>query len=364
MVDKITVLYFGMYDPEYSRNRILIDGLRQNGVEVIECRDDSPGLKKFLILFLKHWKLRKDYDVMIVGFLGQLIMPFARFINLPFVSFRPSRPIVFDAFLSLYDSNVFGREVVRPRSLKAFYYWLLDWFSMHLGDIVLFDTQEHIEYVSKEFGIKKNKLARIFVGAQEDIFHPQGEEASDSAFQVLFHGTFIKSQGIEYILKAAKILEQYGDIRFIFIGSGQVKKEMTELAKNIGLKNVDFLGTMSLSEIPSHIAKASVCLGIFGKAPKIQRVIPNKVFECVAMKKAMITADTPGIRELFGDSELSLIPIADVKAIAGAILKLKNDANLREKLADNAFNKFKKYASIFVLGGELKDIVVGLLKIV
>jgi len=139
---------------------------------------------------------------------------------------------------------------------------------------------------------------------------------------------------------------------------------LTELAKNIGLKNVDFLGTMSLSEIPSHIAKASVCLGIFGKAPKIQRVIPNKVFECVAMKKAMITADTPGIRELFGDSELSLIPIADVKAIAGAILKLKNDANLREKLADNAFNKFKKYASIFVLGGELKDIVVGLLKIV
>ena len=215
----------------------------------------------------------------------------------------------------------------------------------------------------KNLELKKINLPEYLSGPKK-IFFIQGEEASDSAFQVLFHGTFIKSQGIEYILKAAKILEQYGDIRFIFIGSGQVKKEMTELAKNIGLKNVDFLGTMSLSEIPSHIAKASVCLGIFGKAPKIQRVIPNKVFECVAMKKAMITADTPGIRELFGDSELSLIPIADVKAIAGAILKLKNDANLREKLADNAFNKFKKYASIFVLGGELKDIVVGLLKIV
>ena len=30
------VLYFGSYDPGYARNRVLISGLKKNGVEVIE----------------------------------------------------------------------------------------------------------------------------------------------------------------------------------------------------------------------------------------------------------------------------------------------------------------------------------------
>src|SRR3990167_10336608 len=103
----MTVLYFGTYDPEYSRNAVLISGLRQSGVEVIECRDSSPGIRKFINLFKKHRQLKNQYDVMVVVFLGQQIVPFAKIIS--------RKPIVFDAFLSLYDSNVFDlyRKITR-----------------------------------------------------------------------------------------------------------------------------------------------------------------------------------------------------------------------------------------------------------
>ena len=33
------VCYFGTYRAEYSRNQIMIEGLRRNGVEVIECHE-------------------------------------------------------------------------------------------------------------------------------------------------------------------------------------------------------------------------------------------------------------------------------------------------------------------------------------
>lgn len=343
----MTILYFGSYDPNYSRNRVLIDGLRQNGVEVIECRDNSPGFRKFINLYKKLWQLRGRYDVMVVGFLGQQIVPFARLITL--------KPIVFDAFLSLYDSNVFDRKTVKPGSLRACYYWVLDWLSMKLADIILFDTDEHIKYASEEFGISKNKFRRIWIGACDDIFYPV-PKSNSAEFLVIFHGSFIPLQGIEYVLKAAKICEKE-NIKFLIIGDGQEKKKMLKLAGELDLKNVEFVGFMGQGWIREKIAEADVCLGIFGGTQKTLRVIPNKVYECLAMKKTVITADTSAIRELFDENDIMLVKAADPDLLAEAIINLKNDPELRNKLAVNGFNKFKNSASPRVLGGVLKNII-------
>ncbi len=347
--NKITVLYFGNYDPEYSRNDILISGLRMNGIEVLECRDSSPGIRKFVKLFLKHWKLRKSYDAMIVGFPGHLIVPLAKLVT--------RKPVIFDAFVSLYDSNVFDRQVIKPNSLKAFYYWFLDWISMWLADIILFDTDQHIKYATEEFGIRKEKLIRILVGAQDKIFYPRSIIKSDSNFLVGFYGTYIPLQGVEFIVEAAKEVESYKDIKFMLIGSGQEKQIILKLAQDLKIKNIDFVDFLLQDKLAFEITKADICLGVFGKTEKTQRVIPNKVYQCAAMKKPIITADTPAIRELFDDKDLMMVGAANPKALAGAILTLKNNYEQREELAKNCFNKFIKYATPKILGGELKKIV-------
>jgi hypothetical protein len=35
----LRVCYFGTYRANYSRNQIMIEGLRRNGVEVVECHE-------------------------------------------------------------------------------------------------------------------------------------------------------------------------------------------------------------------------------------------------------------------------------------------------------------------------------------
>ncbi len=341
------VLYFGSYDPNYTRNAVLINGLRQNGVDVIECGDNSPGVRKFINLFLKHWRLKNKYDVMVVGFLGQQMAPFAKLIS--------RKPIIFDAFLSLYDSNVFDRKTVKKGSIRAFYYWILDWLSMRLADVILFDTEQHIKYASEEFRINRNKFRRIWIGARNDVFYPMSKLNSEE-FLIIFHGSFIPLQGIEYILKAAKICEKDG-VNFLIIGDGQEKKKMIELSSELGLKNVEFIGFMSQEWIREKIAQADVCLGIFGDTQKTQRVIPNKVYECLAMRKPVITADTSAIRELFGDDDMMLVKTADSESLAAAILHLKKNPEQMSKLAFNGYDKFKNNASPRVLGSKLKDII-------
>ncbi|MBI3075292.1 MAG: hypothetical protein HYY92_03745, partial [Parcubacteria group bacterium] len=120
------ICYFGIYNPDYSRSRILIDGLRQNGVEVFECNSRYRGVLKYIDLAIKHWCIRKDYDAMIVGFPGYQAMILARFLT--------RKQIIFDCFTSVYDSIIFDRKQAQQGGIKARYYWFLDWLSTRLAD--------------------------------------------------------------------------------------------------------------------------------------------------------------------------------------------------------------------------------------
>jgi len=61
------------------------------------------------------------------------------------------------------------------------------------------------------------------------------------------------------------------------------------------------------------------------------------------MQKAVITANTPAINELFKDKEnILLCNQADSKDLVEKILLLRNDSKLRGDIADNGYKLFKE----------------------
>ncbi len=130
-----------------------------------------------------------------------------------------------------------------------------------------------------------------------------------------------------------------------------------KLAKELGVDNISFIAQVSYKELPLFMAKADICLGVFGDTPKTELVIPNKIYEAIAMKKSVITADTQAVRELLNQDDLLLIKSADPKMLADAILRLKNDPAGRAVFAQNAYKKFVKYATPEILGQQLKNII-------
>lgn len=182
-------------------------------------------------------------------------------------------------------------------------------------------------------------------------------------FHILFWGNFIPLQGVEYIIRAAKILENDKNIIFTLIGSGQTFNQVKKEADNLKVRNVRFLGKLPVEELPPFISKADVCLGIFSDTDKAQRVIPNKVYEAIAMAKPVITGDTPAIRELFTDREnILLCQTASPNDLAEKILELKSDPELREKIARGGYDKFRENATPFTLGAEIFKLIRGLSK--
>src|SRR3989344_3243667 len=137
------VLYFGTYDPDYSRNRVLIKGLRQNGVKVLECNDRSRSTFKYINLFFKYLKFNNKFDVLMVGFPGQEVMLLA--------SLLTKKPIIFDTFTSHYGGHILDRGKYREGSLMSKWFRWIDKRSVQLSDVSLLDTNTHIDFFVKEF---------------------------------------------------------------------------------------------------------------------------------------------------------------------------------------------------------------------
>lgn len=328
------ICYFGIYNPEYSRNHILIGGLRAAGVEVVECRTTKKGLMKYFDLWQRHRQLKKDYDLMIVGFPGNQAAVLAKLIC--------RRPVVLDAFLSFYDSMIFDRRAHRRLSIFAIYYWLLDFIGCLFADAILLDTRAHIDYFVQTFKIKRGKFIRVFVGSDDELFFPASSTGKIGAeFLVHFHGYFLPLQGIEIIIAAAKILAE-DRVKFNIIGRGKTYDQVRKFAVESHVGNVFFIDPVPYDQLREHITAADVCLGVFGRTAKAGRVIPNKIFEAMACRKPVITADQPAARELLVDGENALFcrPY-DAVDLAEKIRRLKADRELAESVAASGYKLFQ-----------------------
>lgn len=170
--------------------------------------------------------------------------------------------------------------------------------------------------------------------------------------------------GVRYIVEAAKLLEHHKDIKFELRGSGQTYNEALKLCIKLKVKNIALTPTwVPYHELPNYIAKADVCLGIFGETEKAKRVVPTKAVEALAMRKPLITGDSPAAREILKDGEnCVLVPMADSKALAEAILSLRNDKKLRDEIAERGYELFREKLSPRAIGRELKFVLSELIQ--
>jgi glycosyltransferase involved in cell wall biosynthesis len=329
---------------------VLIEGLAANGVEVIECHDDHP-VKPLRLprLAARYLKMARAVDVIVVGACGHAYVPLASLL-----ARLTGKPLVFDAFVSQYDSLVWDRKTVAPQSWKARYYFALDKVSGWLADRVLLDTVQHSDFYARTFGLSASKFRSIFIGADTQLFYPRPRQRESREFRAVFVGTFIPLQGVSTILEAAQRLASRPDIRFQLAGDGQTFPAAVAHAQRLGLRNVAFLGNVPAERVPALVADADVCLGIFGETDKARRVIPNKVYEAMAMARPVITGESEAARALLTHRENAwLVPLADPDALAQAVLELQKDVALRERIAQAGHKAFLAAARPELLGLQL-----------
>jgi glycosyltransferase involved in cell wall biosynthesis len=104
-------------------------------------------------------------------------------------------------------------------------------------------------------------------------------------------------------------------------------------------------------------------LGIFGASEKAKRVIPGKAFLALAMGKPLITGDSPAAQELFEhEKNVLLCDMGSSDALADAILRLKNDALLRQRIGKEGRKLYHDSCRPVVLGAQLAHMIQQMVK--
>ncbi len=362
-----SVAYFGTYQPDYPRNAVLIAGLREHGVTVHEIQADLPpltaaemagaagaarlaaGVVAAHVRLIAQHRRHLEVDTVIVGYPGHFLVPFGRAL----AAYRGAR-LVFDPLVSLLDTFAGDRGLVPSGGAKAAVVRSVDEVAFRLPATVLADTWAHSTYYQETFGLARERLAVVPVGALPE---PQADGAAreldaGERLTVLQYGKWSPLHGADVVLGAAELLRDE-PFRFALIGEGQLSSALRERIAGSGLTNVDWLGELPHAELRAHTLAADVCLGVFGRSQKAGRVVPNKVFDALACGRPVVTADTPGAREWLRDGESALLtPAGDPAALAAALRRLR-DARERSRIAQGGLDLYRRAFTPGAVAGAL-----------
>ena len=292
------VLYVTTKNIDYIRNVQNIKMLKEeySDVEVLYSKRKNYYLRIIEVNLKMMFKNKTKYDIFFIGFLPQLIFSFL------YKKKRKDQIFIIDFIISLYNTLVFDRKKVSSNSIIAKLLKKIDTKIASKADVVVTDTKTQAKYFAKEFNIDSSKFKVIYLSANTKIYNKEAGKLDlkeNGEFIVLWFGSILPLQGVDVILKSAKLLEKNDKIRFYIIGNIKNLK----INKN-DYTNINFISWTPDEILAKYINSADLCLaGHFSnEIERANREISGKAFTYKAMEKKIILGKSEANQEIFKEN--------------------------------------------------------------
>lgn len=189
------------------------------------------------------------------------------------------------------------------------------------------------------YGISENKLIAAPYFIDNNFFY-QKKKKYKNVFNILFVGTFIDRKRPFDILKVAKILKNYKDIKFTFIGSGPLLSNCQKWARKNFLFNVNFRGFQNQRQIKNTYAYSHILVN--SSSYETWGLVVNEAMSaglpCIITNKTGCAADL--IRE--GKTGYTY-EVNDLISLKKYILRIYNNKKLYLQMSSNSKDIVKDY---------------------
>ncbi len=217
--------------------------------------------------------------------------------------------------------------------------WLARWAEgtvWRAADYVLPVTQVLAGYV-EAYGVPKQNIVVLPNGINKLHFSgvPTNAAAKSelglSGRLVLGFTGFVRDwHGVDKVIRWLADGEMSANAHLLVVGDGPARKALEQLAQTIGIASrVTFTGVIAREQVPGYIAAFDIAL----QPAVVAYASPLKLFEYLALGRAIIAPDTANLREVLVDGRNALLFSVDKKgALEAALTRLCGDEVLRERL--------------------------------
>lgn len=135
------------------------------------------------------------------------------------------------------------------------------------------------------------------------------------------------------------IQKRYPDAKLLIAGDGGERNKLRQLAKELNLKNVEFLGQISSDEMVEMYDQADIYLN----SPNIDNM-PNSIIEAFACGLAVVSTNAGGIPFIVNSGQTGmLVDVDDHRSLASEAIKLLEDRDLATKIIAQAADEVRQY---------------------
>jgi glycosyltransferase involved in cell wall biosynthesis len=239
----------------------------------------------------------------------------------------------------------------------------------NMSDKIIAVTPGIKENLISLYNISENKIVVVENGANIELFKPMDKTKSKlniglnpNKTYICFVGGLAPWHGVDYLIKAAPyVLEHRLDIYFLIVGDGSMKKELVELADNLGIAdNFIFVGNVPYDKVPSYINSSDIAVAPFVKERNSKiGLSPLKIYEYLSCSVPVVASDIRGVNELIKNSGGGLIVSPeDSYELANAIIKLLNEKDKRQKMGLSGREYIEKNHSWESVSRKIKSLII------
>jgi len=205
-----------------------------------------------------------------------------------------------------------------------------------------------ISHVKWAFGIPDDKLAMVPNGVNTQVYEKL-QRRNLVAFRrkfalpqeriVLYVGRLVYEKGVQILINAVpKVLEK-ADTKFVIVGSGYMKEQLSKIVKNMGLEHkVLFTGFVD----EESLAKLQICADA-SVVPSLFEPFGIVALEAMAAKSPVVVSDTGGLSEIV-DHNLTGVKVYpnNAESLAWGITKILLDEKFRKQIRRKAYKKIRE----------------------
>jgi glycosyltransferase involved in cell wall biosynthesis len=182
-------------------------------------------------------------------------------------------------------------------------------------------------------GFDRSSVTVVNYCVDHDVHHPTGVERSRAPL-IGYFGRLKKYKSIEHLLEAAAVVRKdIPDLSVIIVGEGDHRPALEERARQLGLgTSVSFTGFVPEAKKVELLQK--VWFTVYTSSKEGWGLT---VMEANACGTCAVASDVPGLRDAVRGGETGLLyPYGDIGALAAAIRRLIDDAQMRRNFEQAA----------------------------